>query len=464
MQKLYTISEASKSPLPRFSTILVCLAMLAWLPATALPQAPDTLFFENWEGGIGRWFASNGVWEVGKPADEPGSTPSGENCAGTILAGNYPANANTRLTSPQISLPAIASGEKLKLRFMHWFRMNRLGSHYDYGFVQISTDNGNTWQTATANADEYSAVWTQPYIDLSAYANSVIRIGFIFISSSSHEDRGWYIDDIYIVKGSEVFPNPEGFEAGIGDWSADNGLWQVGTPTAGPQAAHTGQFCAGTVLDGNYFESANTRLISPEITLTPLDGQTPDLFFWQWFRMNRLGGHYDYGEVQISVNGGGWRTIAGPYDEYNPAWSQAYVSLAAYADSSVRLAFYFESSSAHEDHGWYIDDIRIEGIESVPTAIDDDQQQLPNHFTLHQNYPNPFNPSTTIRYELAKQAHVTLTIHDLVGRHIATLVDEPLPAGSYTRSWQAEGVPSGVYVYRLRAGDRVETRKMVLMR
>ena len=74
----------------------------------------------------------------------------------------------------------------------------------------------------------------------------------------------------------------EDWETGIGDWYADNGLWAVGSPTVGPDSAHSGQNCIGTVLDGNYPANANTRLISPEINLPTLTGNDKILLkFWQ---------------------------------------------------------------------------------------------------------------------------------------------------------------------------------------
>jgi predicted alpha/beta superfamily hydrolase len=85
-------------------------------------------------------------------------------------------------------------------------------------------------------------------------------------------------------------------------------------------------------------------------------------------------------------------------------------------------------------------------------------------YRLEQNYPNPFNPATTIRYALAQAGHVSLKIFNLAGQEIATLVDSKQNAGEHQAHWQAQGIPSGVYFYQLRAGDHVETRKMILMR
>jgi hypothetical protein len=114
------------------------------------------------------------------------------------------------------------------------------------------------------------------------------------------------------------------------------------------------------------------------------------------------------------------------------------------------------------------------------TGITYNQSGFPEKFSLSQNYPNPFNPKTTIRYtvgtaaavetqdiaSLQQPAHdVKLTIHNILGQEIATLVSEMQPAGRYTVQWNASGIPSGVYYYRLKIDrDFVKTRKMVLLR
>jgi hypothetical protein len=102
-----------------------------------------------------------------------------------------------------------------------------------------------------------------------------------------------------------------------------------------------------------------------------------------------------------------------------------------------------------------------------PVGIEADQ--IPSSFLLHQNYPNPFNPETTITYQLPKAAAVKLEIYNITGQKIATLVVKKQPAGDYSLQWlgmddSGRQVTSGVYVYRLHAGDFVESRKMLLLR
>ena len=89
---------------------------------------------------------------------------------------------------------------------------------------------------------------------------------------------------------------------------------------------------------------------------------------------------------------------------------------------------------------------------------------LPSKFTFYQNYPNPFNPVTTIHYDLPKRSDVQITIYDLLGRVVTTLVSETQDTGIKSIQWDATNVSSGMYFYQIRAGDFVQTRKMVLLK
>jgi hypothetical protein len=88
----------------------------------------------------------------------------------------------------------------------------------------------------------------------------------------------------------------------------------------------------------------------------------------------------------------------------------------------------------------------------------------PTHFSLEQNYPNPFNPSTNISFSVPSKSLVTLKLYDALGREVTSLLAEELAAGTYSRQWNAAKLPSGVYFYRLQAGEYVETKKMILLK
>ena len=103
-------------------------------------------------------------------------------------------------------------------------------------------------------------------------------------------------------------------------------------------------------------------------------------------------------------------------------------------------------------------------IVDISVNIDHENEILPLAFKLYDNYPNPFNPETTIHFSLPKTGHVTLSIYNVSGQHIETLISEDRPAGEYKFVWRANGVLSGIYLYRLVVGNYVETKKLILQR
>jgi len=89
---------------------------------------------------------------------------------------------------------------------------------------------------------------------------------------------------------------------------------------------------------------------------------------------------------------------------------------------------------------------------------------LPTKFELEQNYPNPFNPSTTIGYDIPEREHVILTIYDVLGRLVKTLVNAEISSGHYEVHFDASRLSSGLYFYRLQAGTYVQTKKLTVVK
>jgi hypothetical protein len=110
------------------------------------------------------------------------------------------------------------------------------------------------------------------------------------------------------------------------------------------------------------------------------------------------------------------------------------------------------------------DCVVIVGAGKKPIKNGPKDQQLPLEFALHQNYPNPFNPSTEIGFALPHACDVRLEVFNVLGQRVVTLVDGYLPAGEHSVTWDASRHASGVYLYRLSAGDVVETKSMILLK
>lgn len=94
----------------------------------------------------------------------------------------------------------------------------------------------------------------------------------------------------------------------------------------------------------------------------------------------------------------------------------------------------------------------------------ENEELVPNEFALEQNYPNPFNPSTKISFSIPVQGNVSLKIFNVIGQQVDEIVNENLSAGNYSFNWNASDQTSGIYFYKLQAGDFVETKKMVLLK
>jgi len=103
---------------------------------------------------------------------------------------------------------------------------------------------------------------------------------------------------------------------------------------------------------------------------------------------------------------------------------------------------------------------------SSPVAVETAPMALPKVFSLSHNYPNPFNPSTTISFEIPSGSVgiTTVRVYDLLGRAVATLVDEKKSAGSYSVIWDASSLSSGTYFYRLESGNNVLVKKLILLK
>jgi hypothetical protein len=100
----------------------------------------------------------------------------------------------------------------------------------------------------------------------------------------------------------------------------------------------------------------------------------------------------------------------------------------------------------------------------IATSVDQVDNAIPREFRLEQNYPNPFNPSTNIQFSIAEGGRVTLRVYDLLGREVKKLVDDEFNPGVYTVTFDAAGLSSGMYIYRIEAGSFIQTKRLVLLK
>jgi hypothetical protein len=171
--------------------------------------------------------------------------------------------------------------------------------------------------------------------------------------------------------------------------------------------------------------------------------------------------------LAVSPNGAGGTNLFAVTDggvflstNNGTSWTQVntglppYISISALAVSGTNLFAVTEGGGVWRRP--------LSEMTSVPA--EGGSNDLPQHFSLSQNYPNPFNPSTTISFSLPSRSFVSLKIFDALGREIANIVSEELSSGNYSRQWNATGLPSGVYFYRMQAGSYTETKKIILLK
>jgi hypothetical protein len=171
---------------------------------------------------------------------------------------------------------------------------------------------------------------------------------------------------------------------------------------------------------------------------------------------------------------GEWKEVRGYAGAGQRPFTEVVVDVAA-EDPGAGTFFYSQFQVRFQSFGtadpnlfyddWFVDNVSL----NTPTGTGDDTDEIPSTFALRQNYPNPFNPATTFQFEVPAESRIRLIVYNLLGEAVRTLVDESVEAGLHRATWDGKddagrSVVSGVYFYRMEAGDFVSTRKMVLLK
>jgi uncharacterized delta-60 repeat protein len=158
-----------------------------------------------------------------------------------------------------------------------------------------------------------------------------------------------------------------------------------------------------------------------------------------------LFGALGLGSVRISINGG--------------SASDDARAVALQNDGKIVLAG--DTKNLYTQHEFSLARILPQ---EIPVSVKGQSYSLPEKFELMQNYPNPFNPTTNISFSVGTYGHTSLLVYDLLGREVAMLVNENKPAGKYSVTWNASGLSSGIYFYRLQSGNYIDTKKLMLIK
>jgi len=160
------------------------------------------------------------------------------------------------------------------------------------------------------------------------------------------------------------------------------------------------------------------------------------------------------GTIEVSVTGS---FIPAPGDSFVVLTTTGTVS-DSFMTVSAQSGLYVDVQINSNNVTIHIDSVGVLSVEEISNG------EIVTNYELQQNYPNPFNPSTNIQFSVPQSSYVTLEVYNLVGERVVVLVSEQLGAGTYNYDWNATNLTSGIYFYRIQAGNFVETKKMMLLK
>ena len=291
-----------------------------------------------------------------------------------------------------------------------------------------------------------------------------------------------------------LFVYESDFESDNGGLIPSDSIWQWGKPEFGPESALSGQNVWGTALTEKYPDNANSSLVTPEMQLPNSDWLKFSFKHWieaetDLFFTDKA---YDGGVVEISINGSNdWIQLfpennypfsiadqinSGPFAAGTSVfsgqsdWKEELFDLTSYKGQTVQLRFHFGSDDGNEYPfaGWYIDDVAVKYLSAATEVFLSEKKQSRNSFYLLNNYPNPFNNRTTIYYSIPDRSKIQITVYNIMGQAVKTLINKELPAGSYQMLWDGSDdlgkiLSSGVYIIQLRSAEKFLSHKTILL-
>lgn len=365
-------------------------------------------------------FTGEGEWEWGLPQESggPATAYAGENAWGTDLDDEYDGGSNyDLLTTPWI----LSDNETPAVGFYTWYD---IADGWDGGNFQISIDDGENWDllipeetypdnsivalTGDPGFTGESDNWEHYSFDLNGYQGETVMFRFHFAATNSSE-KGWFVDNFAIYGATPLAPSPQNLMATVTTDPSEDPPWTI---TLTWQAPETDQ----NVAQYNIYRRE--------------DGEPYDVPY-------------------ATVSGETLQYI----DAENIDGDPLYYVVSAVYDSH-------ESNFSNEV-----------AVLDYPSHIDSDKwSNAPSHYALEQNYPNPFNPNTTITYQVPQASYVNLSIYDVSGKLIKTIVDGETSPGNYSVNWNGkddngDAVSSGIYLYRLHTDKAIiSTQRMILLR
>lgn len=326
-------------------------------------------------------------------------------------------------------------------------------------FSSVNYDSISVWQSVSNDSTPF----------LFALSSSLpILTELRFVSTVRQEGIVTSVDTFSIMVGYPRLLFSDDSETGLARWTrSGTGLpWDTTFVMAFDGSKSMADSRYGNVANNSNNNFATSSNIDLSGTANPrLE------YFTRW--ANESG--YDYVRIQISTNNGStWTSLAGRhtttvasqpgYTANKGAWAWEHINLTPYIGRQVRFRFNLITDSNLRGDGFYFDNFRVVDYRDTTLVGVNQPVEVAERFELMQNYPNPFNPTTIINYQLAISNWITLKAYDVLGREVVTLVNEYKGPGRYRVAWDAGSLASGVYYYRLIAGNLAETKRFVLLK
>ncbi|MEX0721466.1 MAG: T9SS type A sorting domain-containing protein [Balneolaceae bacterium] len=329
---------------------------------------------------------------------------------------------------------------------------NVIVSGYDLGTIHRSTDEGESWS-------------------LIRLENVISTIGVLEAKDSDTLYGGTYWDGV--LKSTDGGQNWDSFNNGIPDRAGVKSILVVNDDTIyailGNQEQYIGIY---SQKDGEDWEMLTSHRLSDLAAL----GDDLVGYFGNNVFISQDGGVI-WDEFTDGIPNDSFINALLVIDNDSPGSTDQIILIATssgiYKSNSETMNFEFVSDIKGNSFAWNeTEKVVIVGYEKGihfltlenGNLVSTENESIPDGFFLNQNYPNPFNPTTNINFELPKASEVRLEVYDMVGRKVASLVNERKAAGRYTVRFEAGNLSSGMYIYRIDAGNFVQTRKLMLIK
>jgi hypothetical protein len=335
----------------------------------------------------------------------------------------------------------------------------------DFVSAYYSVDGGANFTFEKIGYEGYSPIDNRDYMPL--FANFAQIDGAVDNTGKMHAVINGYSVDLGSVDTAAVFP--------VYYWNSERAAWTAVTTVAQETTPEILTYYPGNGIGNAYptvavNEDGSVVVVvyqSPEVVggalnLYPGDGgaaSTQSYYTDLYYVMSTDGGQ-TFGEP-VKLAGEANQAEYYPYvaaTGLEPVGDNEYRLHYVYFVDVVPGTSLFGENDASNDGYWVYD-----SMDFLAVSVDDELTTVSN-FELAQNYPNPFNPTTKISYSVADQTMVTLKVYDVLGKEVATLVNEVKAAGQYNVSFNAANLATGMYIYKLQAGDFVSSKKMMLVK